>query len=191
MIKEHDAICPLGIHECPTNNVSGDTCNWRGQWKDFETHLFDVHKKKVNKSPYNSSSINESWEFMLTRGKLFLFHKNKYKEEEEEEGENHGADDGGDGDDDDDDEMWHCNVMLIGTHTEAAEYKTIFTLSAENEVDSNVYTRRVSSFIEKLDDVNSYFKRFSISNSIMKNFIIGGRMNLKVEVTEINNFQGL
>jgi hypothetical protein len=169
MVKEHDDVCPLGIHECPANMISEGTCTWIGRWDEFEKHVHCIHKIKFNKSPFESSSTENSWEFISTGGKLFLFDKRS---------ENNGI-------------VWKFAVMLIGTRAEAGRYKSVFTLSAKNGVDSNVVTRGVWSFIEQLDSIHSSPKCFSLSTSAMGNFISDGVMNLKVEVIEINNYRDL
>jgi hypothetical protein len=166
MITDHDNVCQLGIHECPANKILGGSCTWKGNWDDFEKHVFQVHKKKVSKSPYEFSSINNSWECISTEGKLFFCNKcNKI--------------------DDYGNDMWYCTVLMIGTRAEAAKYKTVFTLTAENGVDSNVDTRCVWSFTEELDVIHSSSRCFSLSNHVMNNFIMDGRMNMKIEITDI------
>jgi hypothetical protein len=163
MVKEHDALCVLGIHECAVNKIYRGSCNWKGYWDDFEIHVREVHEKAVNKSTFESTSTFDSWDFISKQGKYFLFDKRKSEQRRE----------------------WLCTVILIGTRAEAAHYKTVFTLSAKNGVDSNVDTRRVWSFTEQLDHIHSSPKRFSLSTSVMGNFITGDRMNLKVKVQKL------
>ncbi|PSN52078.1 hypothetical protein C0J52_03903 [Blattella germanica] len=163
LIKEHEAVCPLGIHECLMNKFPGVHCNWKGSISEFEKHVSQTGSGhvRIKKSSFPSFANCTRERVIFALGEIFLYYKQKQGTK------------------------WYFILMLVGTRSQASKFKSVLTFTSPNGIDSIIYTHNIRYFAEDFQCIMNSFNCPQFEEGIMEKFTEGGNIHLTIEVSKI------
>jgi E3 ubiquitin-protein ligase SIAH1 len=158
-IKEHQAVCHHGIHNCPLDRVPEIDCEWNGEYKKLITHLESQHGNLIlSGNKFLSPETDGSAFILLVHNEIFLFYK-CYR-----------------------DGKCYCVVQLFGTSAEASDFKYKVKLNAENKVEKLSQVNLVRSITEEFDTTFRAGNCVRLDEEVVCRFVVDGVMQLQVEV---------
>lgn len=159
-IKEHQAVCHHGTHNCPLDRIPDMHCGWRGEFKELVTHLESQHEDRVcSDSRFLSPDTNSSSLIVLLYGEIFLYYK-CFR-----------------------DGKCYCIVQLFGTSTQASNYKYKIKLIAQNKIEKMSQVHFVRSITEEYDAAFRSGHCVRLDEEVVQNYIVDGVLQLQVEIT--------
>ena len=163
LIKEHEVICPHGIHECLMNKFPGVHCNWKGHISEFEKHVSQVGSGhvRIKKSQFPSSANCARERVIFTLGEIFLYYKQKQGSK------------------------WYFIIMLVGTKSQASKFKSVLNFVSPTSVDSIVYTHSVRYFAEEFQTIMNSYDCPQFEEQVMEKFTEGTTLHLTIEISRI------
>jgi hypothetical protein len=159
-IAEHQAVCVYGDIKCPLH-ITG-TCAWNGLKSDLIKHAKTAHPKYlIELSTLNSPKVSEILGILSCFGDLFTYYQRM------KDGVLYGA------------------VQLIGTSSEASNYKCEYILRAANGIEqiSNTFLARSST--EDWETSFNSGKCLRLDAVTAKNFIVENKFQLTVKVSRV------
>ncbi|PSN32489.1 hypothetical protein C0J52_24140 [Blattella germanica] len=160
LIKEHQAVCNYGSHNCPVDKIPGLDCAWRGPFKELVTHIEKEHAGLVCleakfKSPERSSSAL----MLLKYGEIFLYCK-CFR-----------------------DGKCYFLVQMFGTCVEASKFKYKIKLTSENQIEKISMVSLVHSITEDFDTLFRTGRCPRIDEELANQFVMNDILELLVEVS--------
>ncbi|PSN38637.1 hypothetical protein C0J52_26969 [Blattella germanica] len=159
LINEHEMVCQKGVHSCPMNKFPGNTCLWRGCWKDYKQHYITQHRvTMIETADFLSFSIGTGALSIFALNEIFLYYKLHRNEK------------------------WYFAMKMIGTKAEAAKYRTVMTLTSEDSSEVIVKTQPVRSYDEEWETIFKNYNCLQLDDGQVRHFIHNDKLDLKVEI---------
>jgi len=158
-IAEHHAICVYGKIKCPLHLMK--KCSWNGLQRNLKGHVKAEHPEYILESSFLSHSFQDAVVFLSYYGDLFTYHKQIKNG------------------------VFCCAVQLIGTSSEASNYKCEFTLLAANGIEQISNTFLVQGYS---GDFEAIFKSgicLKLHEETVKHFVEENDLNLTVTLSTV------
>jgi hypothetical protein len=159
-IAKHQAGCVYGKIKCPLHLLK--TCSWNGLKSNLKEHAKAAHPNYfVEVSSFYIPQISETLVIVSCFGELFTYYQ------EIHDGRLYGA------------------VQLIGTSSEASEYKCEFILRAANGVEQISKTFLVHGYSEDWETIFNSGKCLSLEEATARNFFVQNELNLAMKLSRV------
>ena len=160
-IAKHQDACVYGTIKCPFK--LNWNCSWKGIKSDLKEHAKTAHTGCYFEEPTLRSSL--FWDRILTVlscfGELFVHYKRIQ------------------------DGRLSCAVQLIGTSSEASNYKCEFILRAANGIEQISKTFLVLGYSEDWETIFNSGKCLCLDEATVRNFLVGNNLNLTVMLSTV------
>jgi len=160
----HKAVCVYGKIKCPF--VIHSNCTWNGFKSDLKGHAKTAH----NEYFYELSSIraplfkDRTLCILSCFGKLFVPYKRIR------------------------DGRFYCAVRLIGTSSEAFEYKCEFTLRAANGIEQISKTFLVRGYSEDFETIFNSGICFCLDEAVVRrHFLVENKLDLTIALSTVHD----
>jgi hypothetical protein len=138
-------------------------CSWNGLQSDLKEHAKAAHAKGFFESLVLRASKFEDRivSLMSCLGQLFVHYKRVR------------------------DGRLYCAVQLIGTSSEASNYKCEFTLRAKNGIEQMSKTLFVRGYSEDFETIFKSGKCIRLDEAVITNYIVENKLNMTVKLSKV------
>jgi E3 ubiquitin-protein ligase SIAH1 len=159
-IAEHHAVCVYAEIRCPFHMT--EDCTWNGLKSDFKEHAKTKHPKNFHEgSVLYSVNLSDVVVILSCFGNIFAFCR-KMK-----------------------DGRLCCAVQLIGTSSEASNYKCEFMLRAENGIEQISKTFLVRSCTKHFGAGFNSGKCLNLPEETVRKFIVQNEVSLTITLSRV------
>ena len=168
LIKEHQAVCSCGSHNCPLNKIPEYDCQWRGHFRELITHLESQHEDHVStEAKFMSPEKKSSTSILLKYNEIFLYYK-CFR-----------------------DGKYYCIVQMFATCAQASKFKYKVKFCAENQIEKISQVALVRSITEDMENLFRSGRCVRIDEEVANHYILDGNLQLFVEISRVKEEQEL
>ena len=159
-IAKHHASCVYGKIKCPLHLLK--MCSWNGLKNNLKGHAKAAHPNYfVEVSSFYIPQLSETVVIVSSFGELFTYNQELH------DGRLYGA------------------VQLIGTSSEASEYKCEFILRAANGIEQISKTFLVQGYSEDWETIFNSGKCLILEEVTARNFFVQNELNLAMKLSRV------
>jgi hypothetical protein len=159
-IAKHNAVCVYGKIKCPLHLLK--LCSWTGLKSNLKEHAKATHPNYfVEVSSFYIPQLSETLVIVSCFGELFTYNQELH------------------------DGRLYSAVQLIGTSSEASEYKCEFILRAANGIEQISKTFLVQGYSEDWETIFNSGKCLSLEEVTVRNFFVQNELNLAMKLSRV------